>query len=57
MASFGQQNKEPWERYSASVGMGEYLPTDESVDQVVKRADKDMYEKKAKFKEKYGSYR
>ena len=57
MASYGQQDKEPWERYTASVGMAEFTPSDESVDQVMKRADKDMYEKKAKFKEKYGSYR
>ena len=35
----------------------EYEDADESVDQVLKRADKVMYENKLKFKEKYGSYR
>ncbi|MBE5862525.1 MAG: GGDEF domain-containing protein [Lachnospiraceae bacterium] len=53
----GKQDAQPWEKYSASVGMAEYEETDENVDQVLKRADKVMYENKLKFKEKYGSYR
>ena len=53
----GKQDAQPWEKYSASVGMAEYEDADESVDQVLKRADKVMYENKLKFKEKYGSYR
>jgi diguanylate cyclase (GGDEF)-like protein len=57
MAAHGNQTKEPWERYSASVGMAECEPSDLSVEQVLKRADKAMYENKLKFKEKYGSYR
>ena len=56
-SAHGKQDAQPWEKYSASVGMAEYEETDESVDQVLKRADKVMYENKLKFKEKYGSYR
>ena len=57
MGAYGQLDKDPWERYSASVGMAEFTENDSSVDQVVKRADKAMYENKEKFKAKYGSYR
>lgn len=39
----------PWERYSAAVGMSEYQSGD-SVEDVFKRADESMYEKKAKIK-------
>lgn len=56
-ASYGNQDKEPWERFSASVGMADSEPTDDTVDQVLKRADAAMYESKMRFKEKYGSYR
>ncbi|MBR6477024.1 MAG: GGDEF domain-containing protein, partial [Lachnospiraceae bacterium] len=56
-AAYGSQGKEAWERYSASVGMAECEPSDETVDQVLKRADTAMYESKTRFKEKYGSYR
>lgn len=55
--SYGDQECEPWERYSASVGMAECEPGDETVDQVLKRADKNMYQSKLEFKKKYGSYR
>ncbi|MCR5498967.1 MAG: diguanylate cyclase [Acetatifactor sp.] len=55
--SYGNQEKNPWERFSASVGMAECEPGDETVDQVLKRADKEMYEQKMEFKKKYGSYR
>lgn len=57
MAAYVDQDKEPWERYSASVGMAECEASDISVEQVLKRADKAMYQSKMKFKEKYGSYR
>lgn len=57
MSAYGQQDKQIWERYSASVGMAEREDEDESPDQVIKRADKAMYEYKEKFKKKYGSYR
>ena len=51
------EEKEPWERYSASIGMADYYFYDESVVDAIKRADKSMYEAKNRFKEKYGSYR
>ena len=51
------EGKEPWERYSASVGMAEYYYYDSSLTEVVKRADRAMYDAKKAFKEKYGSYR
>lgn len=57
MSAYGQQDKQIWERYSASVGMAEREDEDESPDQVIKRADQAMYEYKEKFKKKYGSYR
>jgi len=55
--SYEQPDKEPFERYSASVGMSDYRQGDESFEQVLKRADEAMYEYKVKFKEKHGSYR
>jgi GGDEF domain-containing protein len=51
------EEKEPWERYSASIGMADYYFYDESVVDAIKRADRSMYEAKNRFKEKYGSYR
>lgn len=50
-------DKEPWERYSASVGMACALPGDTSLDQILKRADSAMYEVKKAFKAEHGSYR
>ena len=55
--SYNQEDKEQYERYSASMGMSEYRPEDENAEQVFKRADEAMYEYKIKFKSKYGSYR
>lgn len=57
MSSFSQEDKEPWLRYSAAVGMAEKTSEDNSIDSVFKRADKIMYEDKALFKQKYGSDR
>lgn len=48
---------QPWEKYSAAVGMAELSAEDRTVDLVFKRADKAMYENKKQFKEQYGSYR
>lgn len=48
---------EPWEKYSASVGMAELSAEDRTADLVFKRADKAMYAEKTAFREKYGSYR
>lgn len=55
--AFSDETKEPWERYSASVGMAERFPYDRRVADIVKRADSAMYRAKSEFKEKYGSYR
>lgn len=55
--SHGREDKEPWERYSASVGMSERKAEDTTVEEVFKRADMAMYEDKDVFKKLYGSYR
>ena len=55
--SHGREDKEPWERYSASVGMSENTKEDTTIEAVFKRADDAMYEDKAVFKKIYGSYR
>lgn len=47
---------QPFERYSASIGMSEYKKG-ESVLDTIKEADKEMYAAKNEFKTKYGSYR
>ncbi len=51
------KNKEPWERFTASVGMSDYVNYDSEYKDTFKRADDNMYQSKLKFKEKYGSYR
>ena len=44
-----------WERISMAKGIAEYNPTlDRNVDQVLNRADKQMYEEKRKYKERLG---
>ena len=48
---------EPWERYSAAVGMAELASDDWTVDLVFKRADKAMYADKKRIKEGVGSCR
>lgn len=55
--SYLTENKNPWDKLSASVGMAENSSEDNSAELVFKRADKAMYEEKMKFREKYGSYR
>ena len=55
--SFSQTELDPWLRYSASVGMAEFISDDSSFETVFKRADEAMYEAKKEFKEKHGSYR
>ncbi len=55
--AFEDENSQPWDRYSAAVGMADYIDTDESIADVVKRADSAMYQSKSEFKKKYGSYR
>ena len=53
---YDSTEKEPYERYSASVGMAVYNDGDELRD-IIKRADKHMYERKMTFKNEHGSYR
>lgn len=55
--AYGNTDMEPYRRYSASLGMGEYSARDNIVELVFKRADKAMYANKQKFKEENGSYR
>lgn len=55
--SFTSKNERPWEKLSASVGMAENSSDDNSAELVFKRADKNMYDDKLQFREKYGSYR
>ena len=42
-------SREPWDRYSVAIGLGEYKSGD-TVDSVSKRADEDMYQNKQKMK-------
>ena len=51
------REKEPWERYSAAVGMAELSSDDGTIDLVFKRADRAMYKDKKRVKEALGSYR
>jgi diguanylate cyclase (GGDEF)-like protein len=44
----------PWLRYSAAVGMAEYIVDDKTAESVFRRADKAMYEDKNQFKKKFG---
>lgn len=53
----GGEDKDPWERYSASVGMSERKAEDTTVEDVFKRADKAMYEDKEIFRKNNGRYR
>lgn len=51
------QSVEPWERFSAAVGMAEHASDDRTLDLIFKRADKAMYEDKQQYKMSHGSYR
>ncbi|MCR5666649.1 MAG: diguanylate cyclase [Eubacterium sp.] len=51
-----QQVQEPWKKYSASVGMATYKSGD-TIETLVSRADKAMYENKVEFKKQFGNYR
>ena len=56
-AALNNTKAEPWERYSAAVGMAELSSDDLTVDLVFKRADKAMYADKQRIKKALGSYR
>ena len=53
--AYKNEEAQPWERYSASVGMAEFTSEDKTVDDVFKRADKLMYENKVAFKKTIAS--
>lgn len=53
-ASYRNMNIDPWLRFSAASGMSEYKKGDDDVEQVLHRADKEMYEEKARFKQANG---
>ncbi len=54
--SYKAVNKDPWERFSMSLGMASHMKGNTYQD-TFKMADKNMYETKTRFKEQYGSYR
>ena len=55
--SFARTDRPPWERYSVSAGSADAGPGDTELEQVLKRADGNMYEAKQRFKAEHGSYR
>jgi GGDEF domain-containing protein len=51
--SSDDMSRKPWERYSAAAGMAEHLPgDDETAQDVLKRADIEMYNDKKRIKAK-----
>ncbi len=54
--SYAKENAEPWNRYSASVGLAVY-ETGDDLGRITKRADKEMYRNKEKFRKKNKAYR
>ncbi len=56
--SYSAKDKEPYERYSVSMGISVYSEGNDScTEDVLKRADENMYSFKKEFQAKYGSYR
>jgi diguanylate cyclase (GGDEF)-like protein len=47
---YSQSGRPEWERYSAAVGMSEFKSGDTCLEDILKRADREMYEDKAEFK-------
>ena len=54
---YRQEDKDPWLRFSAAVGMADKEAGDRSFEAVFQRADERMYEDKAIFKKNFGGYR
>ena len=54
MTSAGNKKEEPWNRYSAAVGMAEYSSENTTVDLIFKQADRVMYENKKQMKKELG---
>ena len=56
--AFSGEDRQPYERYSASIGMAVYSRGNDScIDDVLKRADSEMYQSKQEFRNRYGKYR
>ena len=53
-SSYNNTDAEPHLRYSAASGMSEYTRGDDNAEKVFERADKEMYEEKARFKQSLG---
>ncbi|MBO4390637.1 MAG: GGDEF domain-containing protein [Lachnospiraceae bacterium] len=56
-ASFADESRPLYERYSAAIGMSDHIDGDATVEAIFKRADTEMYEAKVLFKKENGSYR
>lgn len=54
---YRREDKDPWLRFSAAIGMADKEAGDRDFETVFQRADKNMYEDKAAFKKKYCCYR
>lgn len=52
--TYNNDDADPWLKYSAAVGMAVRMPEDTDMEQVFRRADKNMYEEKLRFKDMYG---
>ncbi len=55
--AFAEESADPWQRFSAAVGIADHAADDNTVELVFKRADQAMYSEKKMFKEQHGSYR
>ncbi len=55
--TYSNTEADPWQRFSAAIGVAEFASDDNTVELVFKRADKRMYEDKAEFKKEHGGYR
>ncbi len=53
---YAKEDAEPWKRYSASVGYAVY-ETGDDLGRITRRADREMYKNKEKFRKKNKAYR
>ena len=56
-STYNDGSNQPWEQYSASVGMSEIKEDDTKISDVFKRADSEMYKAKSEFRLMHGRYR
>ena len=54
---YNDASRQPWERYSASIGMSQIQDNDAKISDVFSRADGEMYKAKSEFRLKNGQYR